>query len=448
MSLVACPLKIATFVNPKNIAIISGDIYWTFLEWDTYVNQVSHFLKDKGIRSQDRVAICGDNSVAYVSLVLALHRLEAVACPISKRYTELQRKKILGYLKCKDVFDQSNLNGLNDNIKNYPKDYLGIPMDDTFLATIMGTSGSMGDPKWVVHTLRSHYFSALGVNDTLDVDKESGWALTLPLHHIGGLAILFRCVQARATLVIALEEQPLSEVLTMEEVSHVSLVPTQLYRLLKNEKAIAALENLYAVVVGGAPLPEGLLKEAKKIPVHTTYGLTEMASQVTTSGNDIRDEYLDHSGEILNYRKVYIDHDGEICVKGDTLCLGYWIEGVVKRSFDEEGWFHTGDLGQWGANNELIVIGRKDKMFISGGENIHPEEIEKALLSLQGIEEALVVSKENKEFGKRPIAYIKSDQEWSQADLKEALSKTLEKFKIPDEVLPWADLKILNVAVS
>lgn len=448
MSLVACPLKIAAFVNPKNIAIVSGNIYWTFLEWDSHVNQISHFLQDKCIYSQDRVAICGDNSVAYVSLVLALHRLEAVVCPISKRYTESQREKILGHLKCKEVFDQSDLNELSDNIKNYPKDYLGIPIDDTFLATIIGTSGSMGDPKWVAHTLRSHYFSALGVNNILDLDEESGWALTLPLDHIGGLAILFRCVQARATLVISIEEQPLSEVLTMEEVSHVSLVPTQLYRLLKNKKAIAALENLYAVIVGGAPLPEGLLKEAKKIPVHTTYGLTEMASQVTTSADNIRDEYLDHSGEILDYREVYIDNDGEICVKGDTLCSGYWIDGVVKRSFDEEGWFHTGDLGRWSAENKLIVIGRKDKMFISGGENIHPEEIENALLSLQGIEEALVVSKEDKEFGKRPIAYIKSDQEWSQANLKEALSKILEKFKIPDEVLPWADLTIPTMAVS
>ena len=105
---------------------------------------------------------------------------------------------------------------------------------------------------------------------------------------------------------------------------------------------------------------------------------------------------------------------------------------------DQDTWFPTGDMGQLDKEGCLTVTGRRDNMFISGGENIHPEEIEKALLSIKGIAEAIVVPKEDKEFGHRPIAFIKfSGEPLAEDYLIRCLQADLPRFKIPVAFFPW-----------
>ena len=160
---------------------------------------------------------------------------------------------------------------------------------------------------------------------------------------------------------------------------------------------------------GEVPPPERSLRQSVKLGlnIYLTYGLTEMSSQVATGKvTQINQACV----KVLPYRQISISPEGEILVKGEVLFKGY-VAGAKIHLPLTNGWFPTGDMGQLDKEGCLTVIGRRDSMFISGGENIHPEEIEKALLSIKGIEQAMVVPKEDKEFGQRPIAFVKFEGE-------------------------------------
>ena len=160
------------------------------------------------------------------------------------------------------------------------------------------------------------------------------------------------------------------EVLDRLEVTHLSVVTTQLRRLMAGDGFPS--QCLKAVLLGGSGFDETMVVEARKrgVPVHTTYGLTEMASQVTTSS---KDDPPHTSGRVLSGRELKINASGEILVRGETLCSGYYRDGQVHSAVDDQGWFHTRDLGDLDGDQCLTVKGRIDNMFISGGENIHPE---------------------------------------------------------------------------
>jgi O-succinylbenzoic acid--CoA ligase len=127
--------------------------------------------------------------------------------------------------------------------------------------------------------------------------------------------------------------------------------------------------------------------------------------------------------------------DGEILVRGECLFIGYYnpYAGWLNPARTRDGWFHTGDLGTLSDDGVLTVLGRRDNMFISGGENIHPEEIEKALTSIGGIEEAVVVPAPDAEYGMRPVAWIRVSAENAPDDtiIVDRLCKTLGRLKTP-----------------
>ncbi len=260
------------------------------------------------------------------------------------------------------------------------------------------TSGSTGNPKVAVLSSGNLRYSATGalwVNASLPGDR---YWMSLPLYHVGGIAMLIRCLLSGATLVLA--DQVLdAERLRAESITHLSLVPTQLQRLLAQSSD--ALSHCRQILLGGAPAPAHLLEQAAHLPIQQTYGLTEMASQVVTrslKGEDV----------ILPYRSVRILDNGELCVSGATLFLGYQTPNGLVPTRDEGDWFHTRDLGYWD-NKQLRILGRLDNQFISGGENIQPETLERLLLQHPDVTQAFVVPVSNHEFGHRPVAFVDSD---------------------------------------
>jgi O-succinylbenzoic acid--CoA ligase len=144
---------------------------------------------------------------------------------------------------------------------------------------------------------------------------------------------------------------------------------------------------------------------------------------------------------VLPHREVSISEGGEILVRGETLFAGY-VEGEeVHSPLDAGGWFHTRDLGELDEDGYLRVRGREDNMFISGGENVQPEEVEEALCRLDGVEEAVVVPLEDEEFGTRPVAFVRvagGGMPEPEA-LALALGASLERFKIPAAFYAWPD---------
>jgi hypothetical protein len=243
-------------------------------------------------------------------------------------------------------------------------------------------------------------------------------------------------------MVIPAKNVSLSKTLLSRSVTHLSLVPTQLHRLLQTTKGKDALCQLKLILLGGASIPETLLDQSAQLGlnVQTTYGSTEMASQVATGKSGFY--------QVLPFREVRIAADNEVEVRGKSGFLGYLDGTGLHQPFDENGWFKTGDIGLWcskdtknqGDVESLKITGRKDSMFISGGENIHPEEIERILLQFGKTEQAIVVAVQDAEFGARPVAFLKIGENFSESKLQKFLGKRLAKFKVPDLFLALPEL--------
>jgi O-succinylbenzoic acid--CoA ligase len=133
-------------------------------------------------------------------------------------------------------------------------------------------------------------------------------------------------------------------------------------------------------------------------------------------------------------------------VRGKTLFAGYFDAeaGSVILPLDAQGWFRTGDVGKW-ENGKLTILGRKDNMFISGGENIQPEEIELLLSAIPGVEQAVVVGVSSEEYGARPVAFVSSESGFSEANMREILASRLPKYKIPERFFAWPESATLGL---
>ena len=440
---VPCPLRSAAIAAPDVAALVGARGVTSYDELDRWVSAAALRLGE--LEPGSRVALYLPKDERYMALMLALIRAGHVACPISDRLPPTGIAPLFERAACsalisddRDLLRAAELRGIS------PETLLGEirqrtePVDVPLVrpATLVFTSGSTGGPKAALHTFGNHYHNALGSNANIALRPGDRWLHSLPLYHVGGLSILFRCMLACATVALPQQGPSLAESIVHLGATHVSLVSTQLLRLLRERADLGGLE---AVLMGGGPVPASLVDEAfaRGLPIHTSYGLTEMASQVTTTPPGATIEELHTSGRVLPGREVSISGDGEILVRGKTLFAGYVDGEKIDRPIDEDGWLHTGDLGTLDEDGSLRVEGRKDNLFVSGGENIQPEEIEEALYRLDGIYEAVVVPVFDQEFGHRPVVFVRTGR--GLASLAPELEKTLPRFKIPIAFHPWPE---------
>ena len=440
-------------------AVISGRGEMTYREYFKNILNSALNLKKTGFRNGEIVAVIANPGPEYVILLQALWQQGIIALLVNTRWPTLLLNKQLNKLEIQNVVVEERLGNLSyiENVKQLnlkslvlsdPSNFTGFDFDKNHCdldrpATIIFTSGSSGEPKAAMHTLENHFFNALGSNKNIIVEPGDRWLLSLPLYHVGGLAIIFRMMLGGGAVVIPDHTSDLESSLKKFKPSHISLVPTQLYRLLQQNKVIEELGRMKAILLGGGSIPDFLIRQSLAIglPIHTSYGSTEMASQITTSRVGDYPDKLRTSGKLLPYRELRISSEGEILVKGKTLFRGYLDRNQISKTSDAEGWFRTGDLGYLDDDGYLNVTGRRDNQFISGGENIQPEEIEKAILQIAGVTDALVVPVKDKEFGERPAAFVKMEQgtKLDFLHIKKHLEKELPRFKVPDYFLPWPE---------
>jgi O-succinylbenzoic acid--CoA ligase len=272
------------------------------------------------------------------------------------------------------------------------------PIDDARCLAILTTSGTTGRPKGVVLSRRAFLASARASEKNLRLDRSDRWLLGLPIAHVGGLSILTRSLLARSAVVVPgeigrgqrLDAGALARVFEEQRVTLASLVPTQLEWLLEQGSSWRPPRHLRAVLLGGAAARPSLLARAAElgVPVLTTYGLTEACSQVTTQvvGTVNRGEL--GSGPPMEGVEVRIEN-GVIQVRGPTLFDGY-TPPPLEPVFSDGGWFATNDLGHLDANGNLHVVGRVSDLVITGGENVHPAEVEAVVERCPGIAAACV----------------------------------------------------------
>lgn len=390
-----CPLKEAARDAPNSLAFICRETKLTFYDLDCQTDSMTSQLQSMGIQPGSFVTVLHPPSSHLICLFFAVWRLGASLCPLNLRLPSTQIQNCLSELS-PQLF-----------ISSFPLQ-VERPVQKRNISTIsitqslfLFTSGSTGTPKIAVLSLFQLIANAVSAISKCNLQYEDRWLLSLPLYHVGGIGIMIRSILARATIVLN-EQDP--------NITHLSWVPTQLYR------ATPIYKKLKCLLLGGAPVNTA----AGRLPTFISYGLTEMGSMVTINSKP------------LQGREISVAADGEILVRGNCLFQGYWKDGNLEKPFCKEGWFRTGDLGHYCPINGLTVLGRKDWQFISGGENIQPEEIERALLEINCIIEAAVIPIRDPEFGARPAAFVKSSNfQFNYQLMKEALLEKLPKYKIP-----------------
>lgn len=339
--------------------------------------------------------------------------------------------------ECSDDFKSSastvpppRLNSLLATMKRVVNDKIFWNTEGTFLKT----SGSMGCSKVIFHTWSQHINSASSVIKNTNLSDKSISLLSLPLNHISGLAILIRSWYSGGKYILPpIGWEPAWA--RKKGVTHISLVGTQLFRFMKNKENILALRSMHAILLGGSSISCFLIKKAflEKLPIIVTYGSTETASQVTATflGDTLKHLYT--SGRCLINNKINIQNK-EIFIHSKNIGLNI-LENKISTNCINKLSIATGDIGQINSDGYLCVLGRKDNCFISGGENVYPEEIERALLSNPLVENALVLSRENTEYGQCSVVFVKTESDL--CAVRDVLKSNLDGFKIPKHWYYW-----------
>lgn len=302
------------------------------------------------------------------------------------------------------------------------------------ILAVLPTSGSSGPPKGVALSRRAFLAAIAASREGLGWRPRDRWLLALPLAHVGGLSILLRCLEGRTTTVLAdtaagWEPFAVARQIENDEITLVSLVPTQLRRLL----ALPDFElppRVRALLIGGAAASPALIATAagRGWPCRLTYGATEAASQIATQETPAPAG----CGRPVPGMTVVIGEDHHIRVRGANLFSFYLPGGQNGR--DPEGFFESGDLGRLDEQGNLHVFGRADDVIISGGENVHPLAVEAALEELPAIAAAAVFPLPDEEWGQIvAAALVPREGHASPAlgEVREALRKTLPSYALP-----------------
>jgi O-succinylbenzoic acid--CoA ligase len=311
------------------------------------------------------------------------------------------------------------------------------------------TGGSSGQIKFAIHTWETLIASVQGFTEYFKLKQVNSFCI-LPLHHVSGLMQFMRSFTTEGKLVILpFKSVESGQILNINQSEFfLSLVPTQLQRLLQNPELTKWLSQFHTVLLGGAPAWNELLEKAKfhRIRLAPTYGMTETASQIATlkpddfiGGKISSGQILPHvkitirnqQGEILNSNQI-----GNITIHTQSLALGYY---PLNR--ENQADFQVDDLGFLDDQGHLNIVGRNSDKIITGGENIYPAEIESAILATQMVADICVIGIPDKDWGQALTAiYIPKKPDTSALKIQTLLKDKLSKFKIPKYWIPQQSL--------
>lgn len=441
-SLALSPVHQAALAFPQQTAIKLAGQDIRYSELSQRVIALAQQLRAAGIAEGEPLACISLNNLEMICLYWACIDIGAIFFPISPRFPLAQIQGLIDehqirYVWRAEISDLQNCSQLALDFNSLSNE-LAQPVDITRPANVILTSGSSGFPKAAVHCLANHIANAEGARSLIPLEQGDAWLLSLPLFHIGGLAILNRCALVGATVVMPDQALSLSQQINQDKLTHLSLVPAQLSKLLADTSS--KLITIKALLLGGGAVSLDLLAELKlrNIASYTSYGMTEMSSQITT-GRALSDG---SSGKLLPKRELKIE-DRVIWVRGECLFMGYLTDKGIEKPLDADGWFYTKDRGEWDENGNLHILGRVDNMFICGGENIQPEEIEAALKQHPQIDDAIVFAIPDAQFGNLPAAILRG----SLTHLTESIANELElfladkiaRFKRPRQYYVWPE---------
>lgn len=277
---------------------------------------------------------------------------------------------------------------------------------------IVATSGSTGAPKGVMLSGKNIEAAVLASRKRLPLAPGDLWLACLPMLHIGGVSILHRCVEAGATALVheGFDERKVWDDIRYGNVTHVSLVPSMLARLL--DVAGPPPLGLRHVLIGGAALSEALAERALAAgwPIAVSYGMSETGSQAATLPELPRGWRLGEVGHPLDGFAVRpveeVKGIARFCVKGPAVMAGYLNPELLPGDGLDDGWFLTNDLGRIEDDGSLTVLGRADDVIVTSGEKVHPLVVEAVLGRLEGIAEVAAVGRPDAVWGEVVVAVV------------------------------------------
>ena len=403
---------------------IAGERTLSFGELERDAVAAARRLAGLGVNPGDRVALLAHPTIEHAVLLHGLAKLGAVAAPLDPRAPDSERGSLLAAL-------DPSLVVLDPAEVLQAPERADTPLDDSFDSdaphSVIHTSGTSGRARPVTLTYGNHLWNAVGSGVRIGVSPSDRWLCCMPLHHIGGFAIVVRGALYR----IAIDLEPfdtdaVATAVAEHRATIVSLVPTMLTRLLD---AGAPLDRLRCALLGGGPLPAPLLDRALAagVPVAPTYGLTECASQVATMPPGEAGERPGSAGPPILTTELKIDDDGLICVRGPSVAPG---------ELGPDGWLRTSDLGRLDDEGYLQVLGRADDTIVTGGKNVAPAEVEQALLEHPAVADAGVRGRDDPEWQQAIVATVvlADGSDVSEEELRSFCRDRLAPHKVPKVV--------------
>lgn len=413
--------------HPERVFVYSDDGAFTYAQAAALVAGAMDWLRQ--VEAVETVAFTAEVSVRTLVFLLAAFELGKTVLPLHPRFTSEEQLALVSAVGARRLELPAQFDPVS------PRRLAAPPSSDAALA-IVATSGTSGRPRGVVLSRMAFEASATASSLVLPWQNDERWLLSLPLAHVGGLSILTRCLIARRSVVLptratgaaaSFDAEAMLECIARQQVTRLSVVPTQLDVLARASTAPAPLRF---VLVGGAPAPPRLIEHARSLgwPTLCTYGMTETCSQVTLQrpGEPYRPG---GSGRPLPGIEVRI-RDGRIEVRGPTLLSGF---RPAAEALTAGKWYPSSDLGEL-RDGELFVHGRADDVIISGGENVHPSEVEQVLLLHPALEAACVFGVHQAPWGELVCCAVVCRRPLELRELGSWLRKHLATFKRPRRI--------------
>jgi acyl-CoA synthetase (AMP-forming)/AMP-acid ligase II len=442
--------------------IIQGDRVVTFADMRDLVAAKAQTLAESGVVRGDRIFILGWNGPEWIVNFWACIEVGAVPVLANAWWSEAELAAALDALQpAMTLADKNGSAHLPSDARRGPWEIVRSAatthspnthqLNEEDPAVVIFTSGTEGKPKAVV---LSHRALLAGLQMLLhitrrlphQIDETAGETglHTGPLFHVGGVQTLIRAITVGDTLVMPRGKFDPADALALIErhrITRWAAVPTMVSRLLEHpDVQTRDVSSLRSLTVGGAPVHAELLQRIPlgfpgvKARIPTGYGLTENGGQATAASGADTAQRPGSAGRPLPLVEIkFVPRpglpDGEIYLRAPTQMSGYY--GLSQSPIDAEGWLHTGDLGRLDEGGHLWITGRCKDVIIRGGENIAPVAVERALMSIPGVSEAVVFGVPHPDLGEEVMAIVVVEGDQTAQSIQERLKGNVASFSIP-----------------
>ena len=402
-------------------------------------------LQRSSVRRGAIVAWLGHNSWDLLATLVACEQIGAVLLPLNTRLAVAELARIVRHAGAGHLMGTPDAENLAAKVLGMaalqPGKADGVQDGDLLLVY---TSGTTGVPKGALHTRAGLQAGVLGAIAAQGLDAQSRVLSVLPLFHAGGLCIQTLpalAVGAKVLLHPRFDADAWFDAVATWRPTTTLLVPAVMKSLIDHPRwAGADLSSLAFVNSGSQIVPRALIDafHARGVPVAQVYGATETGPVSIVLRPDEALAHAGMAGRPALGVQLRLAADGEILLKAPNLMRGYHRSS--EPAFDAEGWFHTGDLARVHAGGFIEVVGRSKELIISGGENIHPAEIEELVAAMPGVAACAVAGMADERWGEVPVlGVVRAAGEAGAAlhaqGILAALAPRLARFKLPARVV-------------